>query len=82
MDIKESRKCPVCGKYNEYLSYSEWGWGNVELHYYYCLRCTYFAEQVYSTVCEGISTDCPEEYIGRAKELKLDFYKPGEIPRL
>ncbi len=79
MDIKETRKCPVCGKYNEYVSYSEFGWGTVEQHYF-CDRCTYFAEQAYSPVCEGISTDCPEEYLERAKELKLDFYKPEEIP--
>ena len=79
MDIKETRKCPVCGKENKYISYSEFGFGVVELHYY-CNRCTYFAEQCYSPVIVGISTDCPEEYIERAKELKLDFYKPEEIP--
>ena len=33
MDIKETRKCPVCGKYNQYESYSEWGFGTVEQHY-------------------------------------------------
>lgn len=77
--VKETMKCPVCGKENKYTSYSEWGFGTVELHYY-CSRCTYFAEQCYSPVLEGISTDCPEEYIEKAKELKLDFYKPEEIP--
>ena len=76
---KETRKCPVCGKYNEYTSYSEWGWGIVERHYY-CPRCTYFIEQAYSTVCVGISTDCPEEYLEKAKELELDFYKPEVMP--
>ena len=40
----------------------------------------YFAEQVYSPVVTGISTDCPKEYLERAKELKLGFYKPEEIP--
>ena len=72
-------KCPVCGKENKYDYYSEFGWGTVELHYY-CDRCTYFAEQCYSPVYEGISTDCPEEYLSRAKELELDFCKPEELP--
>lgn len=75
----EEIKCPVCGKENPYVTYSEWGIGIVELHYY-CDRCTYFAEQCYSQVCEGISTDCPEEYLNRVRELKLDVYKPEEIP--
>jgi len=79
MDVKELRKCLVCGKENKYTSYSEWGFGTVEQHYY-CDRCTYFVEQVYSPVYVGISTDCPEEYLSRAEELKLDFYKPEEIP--
>lgn len=78
MAIKESR-CPVCGKYNEYTSFSEFGWGTVEQHYF-CPRCTYFVEQAYSPVVKGISTDCPKEYLGRAEELKLNFYKPEEIP--
>ncbi len=77
--MKESRKCPVCGKYNEYTRYSEWGWGTVEQHYF-CPRCTYFSEQCYSPEVDGISTDCPEKYVERAKELKLDFYKPEELP--
>ena len=72
-------ECPVCGKENKYTRYSEFGFGVVELHYY-CNRCTYFAEQCYSPVIVGISTDCPEEYIEKAKELKLDFYKPEEVP--
>lgn len=72
-------KCPVCGKDNKYSSYSEWGIGTVELHYY-CDRCTYFAEQTYSPVYEGVSTDCPEEYIDRANELKLNICLPDEIP--
>ena len=79
MDIKETIKCPVCGKYNKYWSSSEWGFGTVEQHYY-CDRCTYFIEQAYSPVCDGISTDCPEEYLGRVEELGLDVYKPEEIP--
>ena len=79
MDIKELRKCPVCGKENKYDYYSEIEWGVVEQHYY-CPRCTYFVDQVYSPVIEGISTDCPEEYLERAKELKLDFYQLEEIP--
>ena len=72
-------KCPVCGKENKYEYYSEYGWGIVEQHYY-CDRCTYFLAQAYSHPADGISTDCPEEYLERAKELKLDFYKPEEIP--
>lgn len=76
---KRFLKCPVCGKDNEYVSYSEYGIGVVELHYY-CDRCTYFAEQVYSPVCDGISTDCPEEYLSKAYELGLNIYKPEEIP--
>lgn len=76
---KELLKCPVCGKENKYSSYSEFGFGVVELHYC-CNRCTYFAEQCYSPVCAGISTDCPEEYLERAKELELKFYKPEELP--
>lgn len=79
MDIKETRKCPVCGKYNQYESYSEWGFGTVEQHYY-CDKCTYFVDQVYSPVCVGISTDCPEEYLGRVEELELDVYESEEIP--
>ncbi len=79
MDIKKARKCPVCGKYNVYESYSEWGFGIVEQHYY-CDRCTYFVEQAYSRVCVGISSDCPEEYLGRVEELGLDVYEPEEIP--
>jgi len=71
--------CPVCGTRNEYTVYSEFGFGIVELHYH-CPECTYFVEQCYSPVCVGISTDCPEEYLERAKELKLDFYQPEEIP--
>lgn len=46
----------------------------------YCPRCTYFVDQAYSPIIKGISTDCPEQYIERAKELKLDFYRPEEIP--
>lgn len=76
---KEMRKCPVCGKENEYEWYSEWGWGTVEQHYY-CDRCTYFLEQVYNHPVAGISTDCPEEYFERVKELGLDFYDLEEIP--
>ena len=71
--------CPVCGTRNEYITYSELEFGIIERHYY-CPRCTYFVEQAYSPVCVGISTDCPEEYLERAKELKLDFFKPEEIP--
>ena len=71
----QTSKCPVCGKQNQYTSYSEWGVGVVEQHYY-CDRCTYFVEQGY----DGISTDCPEEYLGRVRELGLDMYKPEEIP--
>ena len=41
---------------------------------------TDFIEQAYSPVLKGISTDCPEKYLERVKELKLDFYKPEEIP--
>ena len=77
--VKETRKCPVCGKYNEYISYSEWGFGIVEEHYY-CDRCTYFVDKVYSPVYDGISTDCPEEYIDRVSELKLNICLPDEIP--
>ena len=76
--IKEMMECPVCGKENKYDYYSEIEWGVVEQHYY-CPRCTFFVDQVYSPIIKGISTDCPEEYIERAKELKLDFYKPEEI---
>lgn len=76
---EELLKCPVCGKENKYDYYSEIEWGVVERHYY-CPRCTYFVEQVYSPVCVGISTDCPEEYLSRAKELELNFYKPEEMP--
>ena len=76
---EEIRICPVCGKYNKYYRYSEWGWGTVEQHYF-CPRCTYFVDQCYSGVYEGISTDCPEEYLRRAEELELDFHKPEEIP--
>ena len=79
MNIKETIKCPVCGKYNQYWSYSEWGFGTVEQHYY-CDRCTYFIEQAYSPECDGISTDCPEEYLERVEELGLDVYEPEEIP--
>lgn len=79
MSMKESIKCPVCGKSNEYQSWSEWGFGTVEQHYY-CDRCTYFVDQVYSPVCVGISTECPEEYLSKAKELELDFYEPEEMP--
>ena len=71
-------ECPVCGKENKYTSYSEWGFGTVEQHYY-CDRCTYFLEQVYSHPVTGISTNCPEEYLGRAKELELDFYELEEM---
>lgn len=71
--------CPVCGKVNEFERYSEYYWGTVEQHYY-CDRCTYFVEQVYSPVAEGISTDCPEEYKHKAEMLDLNFYKPEEIP--
>ena len=76
---QEISKCPVCGKDNQYTAYSEWGIGTVEQHYY-CDRCTYFVYQVYSPVYDGISTDCPEEYLDRVRELKLDVYKPEEIP--
>lgn len=79
MIYKETVKCPVCGKENKYDYYSEVEWGVTEQHYY-CPRCTYFVYQAYSPIIEGISTDCPEEYIERAKELKLNFYKPEEIP--
>ena len=79
MDIKGTRKCPVCGKENKYTSYSEFGWGVVEQRYY-CPRCTYFTKQCYSPIVGGISMDCPEEYLEKAKELKLDFYQPEEIP--
>ena len=77
--FQTSSECPVCGKQNQYTSYSEWGIGIVEQHYY-CDRCTYFVEQCYSPVCDGISTDCPEEYLGRVRELGLDMYKPEEMP--
>ena len=77
--MTETSKCPVCGQYNTYSRYTEWGFGTVEQHYY-CPRCTYFAEQAYSPVCEGISTDCPEEYKHKAEILDLNFYKPEEIP--
>ena len=76
--MKESMKCPVCGKINEYTAYSEWGFGVVEQHYY-CDRCTYFVWQVYSPVYEGISMDCSEEYLSKVKELELDFYEPEEL---
>ena len=76
---EETRTCPVCGKDNKYTSYSEWGFGIVE-QYYWCPRCTYFVNQCYSGVYEGISTDCPKEYLRRAEELELDFHKPEEIP--
>ena len=69
--------CPICGKYNEYWSYSECGFGTVEQHYF-CPRCTYFVEQVYSPVCVGISADYPEEYLRRVEELELDVYEPEE----
>ena len=72
-------KCPVCGKENKYTRYSEWGFGTVEQHYY-CSRCTYFVEQCYSSCVDGISTDCPEEYLGRVGELELNVYKPEELP--
>ena len=75
----EYMNCPVCGTRNEYVAYSELNFGTVEQHYY-CPRCTYFVEQCYSPYVDGISTDCPEEYLERAKELKLDFYQPEEIP--
>ena len=71
--------CPVCGKVNDYERYSEYHWGTVEQHYY-CDRCTYFVEQVYSPVVEGISSDCPEEYLFKAKLLDLKVYAPEEIP--
>ena len=77
--MKELRKCPVCGKENEYESYSEWGWGTIEQHYY-CPRCTYFVEQCYNDTIDGICTDCPEEYLKRARELDLEFFKPEEMP--
>lgn len=77
--MKGSMKCPVCGKINEYTAYSECGFGVVEQHYY-CDRCTYFAEQTYSPVYEGVSTDCPEEYLDRVDELGLEFFNPEEIP--
>ena len=78
MSIKESRKCPVCGRENKYDYYSETEWGVVEQRYY-CPRCTYFTKQCYSPIVGGISMDCPEEYLEKAKELKLDFYKSEEI---
>lgn len=77
--MTKTSKCPVCGQYNTYFRYTEWGFGTVEQHYY-CPRCTYFVEQVYSPVCEGISTDCPEEYKHKAEMLDLNFYEPEEMP--
>jgi len=77
--MTKTSKCPVCGQYNPYFHYTEWGFGTVERHYY-CSRCTYFMEQVYSPACEGISTDCPEEYREKAEMLGLNFYEPEEIP--
>lgn len=47
--------CPVCGKVNEFERYSEYYWGTVEQHYY-CDRCTYFVEQVYSPVLDAEKT--------------------------
>lgn len=79
MYIKEIRKCPVCGKENEYEAYTEYEWGNVEQHYY-CDRCTYFLEQSYSHPYSGICTDCPEEYVEIAKEQGLEFFPPEAIP--
>lgn len=55
------------------------GCGTVEQHYF-CPRCTYLVEQVYSPVYVGISTDCPEEYLGIVEGLGLDFYKLEEMP--
>lgn len=77
--MTETSKCPVCGQYNPYFRYTEWGFGTVEQHYY-CDRCTYFVEQVYSPVAEGISSDCPEEYKHKAEMLGLNFYEPEEVP--
>ena len=71
--------CPVCGKVNDYERFSEYNWGTVEQHYY-CDRCTYFVEQVYSPVAEGISSDCPEEYKYKAKLLDLTVYAPEDVP--
>lgn len=62
-------KCPVCGKENKYIRYSEWGFGIVELHYY-CHRCTYFAEQCYSPVVEAINNDSNDEYIKLNETIK------------
>lgn len=77
--MKGTRKCPVCGKENKYDYYSEIECGVVEQHYF-CPRCTYFFEQCYSPGVEGISTDCPEEYLSRVEALGLNFYKPEELP--
>ena len=77
--MKELVKCPVCGKENEYEWYSEWGCGTIEQHYY-CPRCTYFVEKCYSDTLVGICTDCPEEYLDKANELDLEFFKPEEMP--
>ena len=74
-----TEECPVCGKRNEYFQFFEYGIGTVEQHYY-CDRCTYFVEQGYSSVMEGISTDCPEEYVVKAKELGIGFWKLEEKP--
>ena len=77
--MKETMACPVCGKENKYEYYEEYGFGIVERHYY-CDRCTYFVEQVYSQPFTGVSTDCPEEYRAKAQELGLSFLEPEEIP--
>ena len=77
--MTETSKCPVCGQCDPYFHYTEWGFGTVEQHYY-CPRCTYFVEQAYSPVCEGSSTDCPEEYKHKAEMLNLNFYEPEEVP--
>lgn len=71
--------CPVCGKVNEFERYSEDQWGTVEQHYY-CDRCTYFVDQVYSPVVEGISSDCPEEYRDKVELFDLTVYAPEDIP--
>lgn len=71
-------ECDVCGKQNEYVSYSE-DIGVVERHYF-CNNCGFFVEQAYSSVLKGIALGDKDmqsrrkEYEGKINKLKLETY--------
>jgi outer membrane protease len=82
MDIKAN--CDVCGKENDYFSFSE-NIGIVEKHYY-CDNCGFFVEMSYSSemrgMCVGYNDTKEEhdktnkriEYADKIKELGLQCY--------